>query len=126
MRPPFLLIAAIGGFVGVAMGAFGAHGLKSILTEYQLDIYKTAVSYQMWHSLLLAVIAMLPVHNLLRWAGWSLVAGIVLFSGSLYLLAIFNIRWLGMVTPLGGLAFLIGWALLAGRAYQQRRETIHG
>lgn len=126
MRPPFLLIAAIGGFVGVAMGAFGAHGLKSILTEYQLDIYKTAVSYQMWHSLLLAVIAMLPDQKLLRWAGWSLAAGIVLFSGSLYLLAIFNIRWLGIVTPLGGLAFLIGWALLAYRAYQQRRETIHG
>ncbi|MBD9359120.1 DUF423 domain-containing protein [Methylomonas fluvii] len=122
MRPPFLFLAAVGGFIGVAMGAFGAHGLKHLLSEHLLDVYKTAVSYQMWHVLVLALIAVLPEHKLLRWAGWCLVAGVVLFSGSLYLLAIFNIGWLGMITPLGGLAFLAAWALLAYVAWQKNQE----
>lgn len=122
MRPPFLFLAAIGGFVGVAMGAFGAHGLKHLLSEHLLDVYKTAVSYQMWHVLALALIAVLPEHKLLRWAGWCLVVGIVLFSGSLYLLAIFNIGWLGMITPFGGLAFLAAWAILAYVAWQKNQE----
>lgn len=122
MRQPFLFLAAIGGFVGVAMGAFGAHALKHVLSEHLLEVYKTAVSYQMWHVLVLALIAVLPPHRLLRWAGWCLVSGIVLFSGSLYLLAIFNIGWLGMITPFGGLAFLAAWALLAYTAWQQHQE----
>ncbi|WP_446809690.1 DUF423 domain-containing protein [Methylomonas sp. 2BW1-5-20] len=122
MRPPFLFLAAVGGFVGVAMGAFGAHGLKHLLSEHLLDVYKTAVSYQMWHVLVLALIAVLPEHKLLCWAGWLLVAGIVLFSGSLYLLAIFNIGWLGMITPFGGLAFLAAWGLLAYVAWQRNQE----
>lgn len=122
MRRPFLFLAAVGGFIGVAMGAFGAHALKTILSEHLLDVYKTAVSYQMWHVLALALIAMLPPHKLLRWAGWFLVSGVVLFSGSLYLLAIFNIGWLGMITPFGGLAFLAAWALLAYVAWQQNQE----
>lgn len=122
MRPPFLFLAAVGGFIGVAMGAFGAHGLKHLLSEHLLDVYKTAVSYQMWHVLALALIAALPEHKLLRWAGWCLVVGIVLFSGSLYLLAIFNIGWLGMITPFGGLAFLAAWALLAYVAWQKNQE----
>ena len=119
MQSRFLFFAAIAGFCGVAMGAFGAHGLKAVLTEHYLAIYKTAVHYQMWHALLLALIAMLPTHKYLYRAAWCLLAGIVLFSGSLYLLAIFNIGWLGMITPFGGLAFLAGWALLAWYAYQQ-------
>lgn len=118
MQSRFLFFAAIAGFLGVAMGAFGAHGLKAVLSEHYLAIYKTAVNYQMWHALLLALIAMLPQHKYLYRAAWCLLAGIVLFSGSLYLLAIFNIGWLGMITPFGGLAFLAGWALLAGYAYQ--------
>lgn len=122
MRPPFLFLAAVGGFIGVAMGAFGAHGLKHLLSEHLLDVYKTAVSYQMWHVLVLALIAVLPEHKLLSWAGWCLVAGVVLFSGSLYLLAILNIGWLGMITPLGGLAFLAAWALLAYVAWQKNQE----
>ncbi|QSB03540.1 DUF423 domain-containing protein [Methylomonas sp. EFPC1] len=122
MRPPFLFLAAVGGFIGVAMGAFGAHGLKHLLSEHLLEVYKTAVSYQMWHVLVLALIAVLPEHKLLRMAGWCLVAGVVLFSGSLYLLAILNIGWLGMITPLGGLAFLAAWALLAYVAWQKNQE----
>jgi uncharacterized membrane protein YgdD (TMEM256/DUF423 family) len=120
MRSPFLLIAAISGFLGVALGAFGAHALKPHLTEYGLDVYKTAVSYQMWHTALLLVLALLPPHKLLRCASWLLIAGIVLFSGSLYLLAVLDIRWLGMITPLGGLALLVAWGLLACVAYQRQ------
>ncbi|MGY6274032.1 DUF423 domain-containing protein [Methylomonas sp. MgM2] len=120
MQARFLLIAAMAGFTGVAMGAFGAHGLKHVLTEHYLEVYKTAVNYQMWHALLLAVVAALPQQRLLTWAGWLLITGIVLFSGSLYILAIGKIGWLGMVTPFGGLAFLAAWALLAFIAYQHR------
>jgi len=120
MARHFLLAAASFGFIGVGMGAFGAHGLKPLLSEYQLDIYKTAVMYQMWHALLLGLIACLPQHKLLRWAGWATAIGIVLFSGSLYLLALSGPRWLGMITPLGGLSFLLAWALLAWVAYQSR------
>lgn len=122
MRSPFLFLAAIGGFTGVALGAFGAHGLKHLLSDHLLEVYKTAVSYQMWHVLALALVAVLPAHRLLRWAGWFFVAGIVLFSGSLYLLAIFNIGWLGMITPFGGLAFLAAWGLLARAALQKNQE----
>ena len=121
MQSRFLLLAALSGFIGVAMGAFGAHGLKHLLSEHYLDIYKTAVSYQMWHSLLLVIIAMLPQHKWLSWAGWCLIAGILLFSGSLYALTILNLSWLGMITPFGGLAFLGGWALLGWYAYQQQK-----
>lgn len=122
MRSPFLFLAAVGGFTGVAMGAFGAHGLKHLLSDHLLEVYKTAVSYQMWHVLALALIVALPEHKLLRLAGWLLVAGIMLFSGSLYLLAIFNIGWLGMITPFGGLAFLAAWGLLAFVALQKNQE----
>ncbi|MDD1622877.1 MAG: DUF423 domain-containing protein [Methylococcaceae bacterium] len=122
MRSPFLFWAAVFGFIGVAMGAFGAHGLKDILSDHLLDVYKTAVSYQMWHALALGLVAVLPPHRLLRWAGWLLVAGIALFSGSLYLLAIFDIAWLGMVTPFGGVAFLSAWGLLAFTALQKNQE----
>lgn len=121
MKSRFLFPAALCGFVGVAMGAFGAHALKTLLSEHYLDIYKTAVSYHMWHALLLAMIALLPEHKWLSWAGYSLIAGILLFSGSLYALTILNISWLGMITPLGGLAFLAGWALLGSYAYQQQK-----
>jgi len=114
----FLFYAAICGFLGVGLGAFGAHGLKNVLSEHGLDIYKTAVSYQMWHTLALALVGIMPEHRYLRWAGWSLLIGIVLFSGSLYLLAIFNLSWLGMITPFGGVAFLLAWAAIAKAALQ--------
>jgi len=123
MQPRFLLIAAIAGFLAVALGAFGAHGLKAVLSDYQLDIYKTAVNYQMWHALLLAAIAGQPHHKLLNWAGWTLLCGMVLFSGSLYLLSLTGLTWLGMITPIGGLCFLVGWGCLAGYAY--KKQPIH-
>lgn len=122
MRSVFLLLSAGCGFIGVAMGAFGAHGLKTILSVEMLAVYKTAVDYQMWHALGLGLIAILRHHTpeaaLLKWAGWLMLIGILLFSGSLYLLAILNIKWLGMITPLGGVAFLLAWLLLAVFAFQ--------
>jgi len=121
MQSRFLFLAALAGFTGVAMGAFGAHGLKHMLTEHYLEVYRTAVNYQMWHALLLGIIATLPEQRLLCWAGWASVIGIVLFSGSLYMLAISKIGWLGMVTPFGGLAFLMAWGLVAYTAFYQRK-----
>lgn len=117
MRPNFLLLAACCAFTGVGFGAFGAHGLKTLLSPQMMDVYKTAVTYQMWHALGLGLIAVFqqqsPDAKLLRWAGWLMFAGILLFSGSLYLLAILNLKWLGMITPIGGVAFLAAWFLVA-------------
>ncbi len=122
----FLLLSAVCGFIGVAMGAFGAHGLKTILSADMLAVYRTGVDYQMWHALGLGLIAVFQQKNPdschLRWAGWFMFSGVVLFSGSLYLLAIFNIRGLGMITPLGGVAFLIAWGLVAFFAYQSSKQ----
>jgi uncharacterized membrane protein YgdD (TMEM256/DUF423 family) len=121
-RSPFLFWAALAGFFGVAMGAFGAHGLKNILSEHMLEVYKTAVSYQIWHALALGLVAVLPPSKYFRWAAFLLLAGIVLFSGSLYGLAIFNIAWLGIITPFGGVAFLLAWGLIAYAALQNNME----
>jgi uncharacterized membrane protein YgdD (TMEM256/DUF423 family) len=113
----FMLIGALAGFLGVAAGAFGAHGLRSRLAPDMLAVFETAVRYQMYHVFALlitaAAIGRLGDARLLSIAGWSFVAGIVLFSGSLFALALTGITVLGAITPLGGLAFLIGWACLA-------------
>ncbi|NOR70288.1 MAG: DUF423 domain-containing protein [Methylomarinum sp.] len=123
MRSVFLFMAAVAGLTGVAMGAFGAHGLKAILSPAMLAVYKTAVDYQMWHALALGLIAIyrqqLPESSLLKWAGWLMFSGIILFSGSLYLLAILNIKWLGMITPLGGLCFLAAWICITIFAFKK-------
>lgn len=116
MSPLFLLFSTLSAFLAVAFGAFGAHGLKAILTPEMLTIYKTAVTYQMWHALGLGLIALLaqlnPNSRLLHYAGWSMFAGIILFSGSLYALSLSGLKWLGMVTPLGGVCFLAAWLFL--------------
>lgn len=116
MNSLFLCLGAISAFLGVSMGAFGAHALKTVLSSDMLEVYKTAVSYQMWHALGLIAIAFIPQASesaLVHWAGWLMFAGILLFSGSLYLLTIFNLKWLGMITPIGGVAFLSAWLLIA-------------
>lgn len=117
MRSIFLLLAAGCALTGVGLGAFGAHGLKSVLTPAMLEVYKTGVTYQMWHALGLGLIAVFqqqtPEDKLLLKAGWLMFAGIVLFSGSLYLLALLNLKWLGIITPIGGVAFLAAWLLVA-------------
>jgi uncharacterized membrane protein YgdD (TMEM256/DUF423 family) len=123
----FLPLAALSAFVGVAMGAFGAHGLRSLLSPEMLDVYKTAVNYQMWHALGLAIVALAqrqaPPSKMLDWAGFLMFAGIVLFSGSLYALAVFGIKWLGMITPFGGIAFLLAWSLLGVFAVKTLPQT---
>jgi uncharacterized membrane protein YgdD (TMEM256/DUF423 family) len=117
MANTFMLAGAMLGFLGVAAGAFGAHGLRGRLSPEMLIVFETAVRYQMYHVFALlitaAVIGRMGDARLLSIAGWSFVAGVVLFSGSLYALVFTGIGRLGAITPIGGLAFLIGWACLA-------------
>lgn len=116
MHPVFLFLSTLSAFLAVMLGAFGAHALKTILTPDMLVVYKTAVTYQMWHALGLGLIALLRYHHpqasLIKYAGWLMFAGIILFSGSLYLLSLSGVKWLGMITPLGGICFLSAWLLL--------------
>lgn len=115
MAKRWLLFAGVFGFLSVATGAFGAHALKGLLDAYSLNIYNTAVQYQMFHTLALLGVGLLQMalpQSSYRLAGWSFTAGMVLFCGSLYLLAISGMKWLGAVTPVGGLAFLTGWAAM--------------
>jgi uncharacterized membrane protein YgdD (TMEM256/DUF423 family) len=117
MQSSFLFFGALSALTGVGMGAFGAHGLKNLISPEMLAVYQTGVSYQMWHALGLVGIALArrhqPESRLLNWAGWLMLIGILLFSGSLYLLAIMDVKQLGMITPFGGVSFLIAWLLLA-------------
>jgi uncharacterized membrane protein YgdD (TMEM256/DUF423 family) len=112
-----LISAALAALLAVAFGAFGAHGLKSVPSEPDMAIYRTAVDYHMWHALGLALIGLLaeryPDARGFRWAGGAMMIGLLLFSGSLYALSLSGLRWLGMITPLGGLSFMAGWALMA-------------
>jgi len=111
----WIRIASVFMFFGVALGAFGAHALRGKLSDYQLDIYKTGVLYHFIHALGLFVIAWLSTvfpSAKIVWSGVFLTIGIFLFSGSLYLLAITGQKWLGPITPIGGMCFLIGWILL--------------
>ncbi len=112
-----MLIGSVSAFLGVAFGAFGAHGLRSRLSPEMLAVFETGVRYQMYHALALLLVAVaIGRFGDARWlviGGWFFVAGIVLFSGTLYALALTGVGILGAVTPLGGLAFLIGWACLA-------------
>ncbi|CAN5901499.1 DUF423 domain-containing protein [soil metagenome] len=118
----FIAAGAINMFIAVAAGAFGAHALKPVLSPELLAIWQTAATYQMVHALGLIAIAVLiqlmPHYDVvwLRRAGWLMLAGILLFSGSLYALALSGVRMLGAITPFGGLSFLSGWALLAWTA----------
>lgn len=117
MAKAYLLIAAVNGFLAVALGAFGAHGLKQKLSVDMLAVYQTGVQYHFYHTLALFGVALLmlqlPQSVALRWSALLFFVGIIIFSGSLYVLSITGIRWLGAITPLGGVAFLVGWVLLA-------------
>ena len=120
----FLVLASLNGFLAVALGAFAAHALQSRLTEQLLHTFQTGVQYHMYHALALLGVGMLSLHypqaSLVRLAGYAFTLGIVLFSGSLYVLALSGIRWLGAITPLGGVAFLAGWGCLCWFALSQR------
>jgi len=116
MDRTFLLIGAILGFLGVAFGAFGAHGLRGRLSPEMLGVFETGVRYQMYHVFAILIVAAargrLGDIPLLAVAGWLFFAGILVFSGSLYVLSLSGVRWLGAITPLGGLLFLLGWMTL--------------
>ena len=118
----FVLLGSLSAFLGVALGAFGAHGLKSRVTPEMLAVWQTGVQYHLVHALGLVLIGilchLLPEASLVRSAGWFLLSGTVLFSGSLYVMVLSDIRALGMITPLGGVAFLVGWLLLAVAGWQ--------
>jgi uncharacterized membrane protein YgdD (TMEM256/DUF423 family) len=112
----FFGLGALSALLSVAAGAFGAHALRARLTPEHLAVFETAARYQMYHALGLLAVAWAWTRwpgGLPLWAGWLFVAGTVLFSGSLYILALTGIRWWGAVTPLGGAAFLAGWLCLA-------------
>jgi len=115
MRLFFGLGALLAGLAG-ALGAFAAHGLRGTLSPADMATFETGVRYEMYHALALLAVAWAATQwesTLVTVAGWAFVVGIVLFSGSLYLLVLTGTRWLGAVTPLGGVAFLVGWASLA-------------
>ncbi|MDY0006645.1 MAG: DUF423 domain-containing protein [Spongiibacteraceae bacterium] len=118
----FLMLAALSGFLAVGLGAFGAHGLKARVSAELLAVYQTGVLYHLVHTLALLGVAVLmyqiPASTLLKISGWAFVAGILVFSGSLYLLTFTGVRWLGAITPLGGLCLLTGWLLLAVAAWR--------
>jgi uncharacterized membrane protein YgdD (TMEM256/DUF423 family) len=113
----FIAIAAVSGFLAVALGAFAAHGLRDRLPEDMLAVFQTGVQYQMYHALALFGVGLLGMQladsPLLRASGFMFIAGIAIFSGSLYILSLSSVRWLGAITPIGGLALLTGWLLLA-------------
>lgn len=116
MLKTFIILGSINAFLAVALGAFGAHGLEGRLSEKMLETWKTGVTYQMFHAAGLFAVALLseklPQSNLLNWSGWLMLIGIVLFSGSLYVLSTSGIKLLGAITPFGGVAFLAAWLLL--------------
>jgi uncharacterized membrane protein YgdD (TMEM256/DUF423 family) len=116
----FLVLGGLAGAAGVALGAFGAHALKARLPADLLAVWQTAVQYHLWHALALVAAGLLalqlPGSAPLRWAGWLMVAGLLLFSGSLYVLALSGMRWLGAITPFGGAAWIAAWLLLAWAA----------
>lgn len=116
MHKLFLIISSISGILSVALGAFGAHALKDKLqSEDTLDTYQTAVQYQFYHTLALLAIALLMTKYESQWlnyAGYSMTFGILIFSGSLYVLCFTGMKWMGAITPIGGLLFIAGWLFL--------------
>jgi uncharacterized membrane protein YgdD (TMEM256/DUF423 family) len=127
----YLLISALSGLLSVTLGAFGAHGLKKVVSTDMLAAYQTGVQYQFIHSLVLLALAILllmpaikpEVANKLRWSANLMIVGILLFSGSLYIMTLMSVTggfpaWLGPITPIGGLAFIMGWIFLMVAAFK--------
>jgi uncharacterized membrane protein YgdD (TMEM256/DUF423 family) len=120
-RRPILVAGALLAGLGVALGAFGAHGLRAVLDTAALGWWQTAVQYQMWHAVALVALAGLPAAH--GRPALLLALGTAIFSGSLYLMALTDLRWLGAVTPLGGALMIVGWLLLAYEAVRGARAA---
>ncbi len=122
MQKLFITIGCIAMALAVGLGAFGAHGLKSRLSQEMLTIFETGVQYHFYHAIgivLLGIVAhWLPDSSLIQWSGWLMTGGILIFSGSLYFLSISGIRWLGAITPIGGVCFIASWVLFALAAWK--------
>ncbi|CAH0127542.1 MULTISPECIES: DUF423 domain-containing protein [Bacillales] len=117
----FIILGALNGFIAVALGAFGAHGLEGKIPDKYLETWQTAVQYQMFHAVGLLVIGLLAgkiSSPLINWSGWLMLIGIILFSGSLFVLSVTQIKVLGAITPLGGVSFLVAWVLMIIAAYK--------
>lgn len=119
----WLAVGALIALLAVMSGAFGAHGLRGMVSERALEVFQTAVTYQMYHAIALVLVALLAgtglSQRLLGIAGCFFLAGILLFSGSLYLLVLTEIRWVGPITPIGGVCFMVGWAVLVAAALRR-------
>lgn len=122
MSKVFLILGALSGAVAVMLGAFGAHGLKGKLSDKLFNAFETGVEYQMYHALALLAVGILlylyPAVTALKWSGGLFLTGTLLFSGSLYALALTQIKFFGPITPLGGVAFILGWLVLAYAVYK--------
>ncbi len=116
-RSPLVALGALNAAIAVAAGAFGAHGLRERLEPRALEIFETAARYQVYHALALILCGVIATRGATT-AGWLFQAGIIVFSGSLYALALTGVKGLGAITPLGGLAFLVGWGWLAWTAWR--------
>jgi uncharacterized membrane protein YgdD (TMEM256/DUF423 family) len=114
----WIVVAAVNGFLAVAAGAFGAHGLRTHLDPQTMGVFETGAMYHLFHALAIGIAAIALRGTATNWAAWLFLIGIVLFCGSLYLLALSGVRSVGMVTPFGGVAFLAGWAMLAYSAWK--------
>lgn len=112
MTKLWIAIGGLLGFLGVGLGAFGAHGLQGRLSERDLEIFETAVRYHLVHAVALLAVGAMPRSPFTTAAGWAFTGGVAVFSGSLYLLVLTQTRWLGAITPLGGLALMAGWLFL--------------
>lgn len=123
MAKAFFLSGLILATLAVMLGAFGAHGLKSQVSEEMLSNYQTGIQYHFYHALGLILLALFIIvkgdSSLANWTGWLFLGGIIIFSGSLYVMAGTNAKWLGAITPIGGLAFIIGWVLWLVDVYQR-------
>ncbi|MBA3755093.1 MAG: DUF423 domain-containing protein [Nitrosomonas sp.] len=124
MPKTFLILGALNAFFCIALGAFGAHGLKKMLSADMLAVYQTGIQYHFYHAFGILIIGLLLLHfpksRLIPISGWLMLAGIVLFSLSLYILSLTEIRGLGMITPFGGVSFLSAWALLAYAIWKEK------
>ncbi|KZN32565.1 hypothetical protein N474_18445 [Pseudoalteromonas luteoviolacea CPMOR-2] len=120
MAKLFLIIGSTFCMLSVALGAFAAHGLKSHVSDYAVGIFKTAAEYQMTHGLAIIAVAFLIKWGMqIKWAGYLFSVGVLLFSGSLYLLALTGAKWLGPVTPIGGMCFIFGWLIMIYKSAKQ-------